>query len=359
MLPGMAVENPYENPYVSVITTVYNGQRFLPSAIESMLAQTFTAFEYILVDDASTDRSRQVLAHYADLDPRVRVLHNPVNLNMSGSLNRALELARGEYCAILDQDDIAHPQRLERQAAFLDTHPEVGVVGAQAMAIDEHGLPLYPMPFPERTEFARWVILFGSPVLHSAAMLRRTLVLAAGGYSISEWFANDYILFATLLRGAGIANLPDTLASYRRHHQQMASVYTKIQRGQVWLLIYSMLAERLGLRVALDDIGVLYKSVRGERLEHAGMLERAADLLLAIRARYQAAEQPDPMTCDQIDADCARRLLTMAWVHRHVHRPTCHALLRRALEIDPLLWQRPQTRALLRRLGRRHRIQAK
>lgn len=337
---------------VSVLTAVYNGERYLAAAIDSILAQTFTDFEYILVDDASTDYSPQILRHYSDLDARVQVWRNPTNLNISGTLNRALALARGEYFAVLDQDDLALPRRLEQQVAFLDTNPEIGVVGTQATAIDEEGRALYPMVFPENAVLARWTILFNSPALHSAAMFRRSLVLAVGSYPVAQWHLNDYILFAALQRSTGIANLPETLVLYRRHPQQTVSVNTKRQQAQAWLLTHSLLAERLNLRVGVDDIGILYNGVRGERLADAAALLRAADLLAVLLDRFLLVEEPDQLTGEQIRADCARRLLTIAWVHRRSCRDASRVLLSRALTVDPHLWQRPRTWTLLRWLGR-------
>ncbi|TRZ87059.1 glycosyltransferase [bacterium] len=339
-------------PRVSVITCAYNGERFLDQAIESILAQTYADFEYIVVDDASTDGSPAIIARYAGQDARLIALRNPVNLNPSGALNRALQVARGDYLAILDQDDLAYPERLARQVAFLDTHPEVGVIGAQVLILDPNGRPLRPMAFPTTTALSRWHILFGSPVLHSAAMMRRALVAQAGGYSEKQWYVNDYLLLATLLSSTAIANLPDTLTSYRRHDRQTVGIYNTPQRGQAWLLIYRMLVERLQLRVPLDDIGALYDGTRGSHLPNLEALRRAADLLAAIRNRYLEAERPDEQTIEQIDVDCARRWLAMAWVHRRGYRQASRAILRRALELDPQLWQRPRTRDLLRRLGR-------
>ena len=340
-------------PRVSVITSVFNGEHFLAEAVESILAQTFADFEYLLVNDASTDGSPAILARYAHQDQRTVVLHNAVNVNHSNAINTALRVARGEFIAILDADDRAHPERLARQVRFLDDHPAVGVVGAQVQQIDGAGRVRHAMTFPVTCELARWSILFATPVLHSAAMMRRNLLQQIGGYSLQWRYANDFSLWAELIGRTGITNLPETLVSYRRHDQQTSGVYTTPQQGEVWLLIYRMLVERLALRAPLDDIGLLYHGVRGDHLPDAAALDRATNLLAAIRTRYLAVERPDATTAAQIDADCARRLLTLAWVHRHSQRAISRILLQQALALDPQLLQRPQTGAYLRRL--RHR----
>lgn len=336
-------------PRVSVVTTVYNGERFLAEAIESILDQSFRDFEYILVDDASTDASPAIIETYARLDPRIRVIHNQLNLNPCGSINRALEVAVGEYFANLDQDDFADRRRLELQIAFLDKHPEIGVVGAQARQIDHAGSARHTMSYPTSPAMARWVILFGTPVLHSAATIRRELLLQVGGYSGHGKYAIDYALWAALVECTKITNLPETLVSYRRHADQASSVASASQQGEVWLLIYRMLAERLTLRIPLNDIGLLFHGVRRMKLEDATALERAAALLSAIHRRYLEKEQPDPKVTEQIDEDYALRLLAMAWTHRNSQRVASRNLLCNALDTDPLLWKRPNTCAQLRK----------
>ncbi|WP_129673305.1 glycosyltransferase [Candidatus Chloroploca sp. Khr17] len=344
---------PVDAPRVSVITSVHNGERFLAAAIESILAQHFTNFEYLLLDDASTDGSAEIIARYAAVDTRIFPLHKPFSINHSHALNAALPHARGEFVAILDADDLAHPERLARQVTFLTSHPDVGVVGAQVNQIDDDGRICKAMTFPTSWGLARWAILFGTPVLHSAAMMRRALLDEIGGYSVQWKYANDYSLWATLINRTRIRNLAETLVSYRRHAQQTSSTTATPQQGEVWLLIYRMLAERLGLRPPLNDIGLLYHGVRGMQLDDAATLLRVADLLMTIRERYLAVEEPDPATAEAITAECARRLLMLAWTHRRQQRLTSRALLERALELDPHLWKRPQTWSTLRAQHRR------
>ena len=340
---------PPSHPRVSVVTSAYNGERYVAGAIESILSQTFRDFEYILVDDASTDGSARILADYAARDDRVFLVQNPVNLMLSGALNRALELATGDYFAVLDQDDLAHPERLARQVAYLDAHPEVGLLGSQVNMIDAEGSPLHPMSFPTDPETVRWIVFFGIPVLHSAAMMRRDLARQAGGYSVRRWSVNDYILFATLLNRTVVTNLPETLVSYRRHEGQTAHTHAKTQQAQAWLLVYSLLAERLQLQVGLNEVGIFFGAVRGHRLPDAPTLMQTADLLMQIHARYLEVENPGAQARARVDTDCARRLLLMAWVHRREQRSASRELLRQALALDPHLWQQPQTCQLLRR----------
>lgn len=347
-----------DSPRVSVITVVHNGERFLAEAIDSILGQTFGSFEYLLVDDVSSDASPAIVARCAAADPRIVPLRTTAAPSQSGAINTALKMAQGEYVAILDADDRACPERLARQMRFLDTHPTVGVVGAQAQQIDEEGRPGRTLPFPTSHTLSRWTIFFATPVLHSAAMLRRRLLQEVGGYSLQWRYANDFSLWAELIERTEITNLPETLVAYRRHAAQMSSISSKLQRGEVWLLICRMLASRLALRVPLNEIGLLYHGVRGLPLANAASLQQAADLLAAMRSRYLALEQPSADAAAQIDVNCGQQLLTMAWVHRHSQRSASRDLLQRALQYDPQLWRRPQTAALLHRLHQQDRTAA-
>ena len=342
-------------PRVSVITTVHNGERFLAEALDSILGQTFADFEYLVVDDLSTDGSLGMLQRYAERDDRIVVLRTEAQINHSNAINTALKRAQGEFVAILDADDVAQPSRLERQLAFMEAKPEVGAAGTYAQQIDEEGHVGQIMFYPATCEMARWGILFATPVLHSAAMIRRSLLLEIGGYSVQWRYANDYSLWAELITHTGIASLPEVLVSYRRHSQQTSATNSKAQQGEVWLLIHKMLAERLGLRAHLDDIGTLYRGVRGIRLEEAGAPTRAGDLLAGIRERYLSVEQPDDEIACQIDMDCAQRLFKMAWVHRHSHRAESRRLLERAKGLDTQIWQRGQTRTMIKRQMERER----
>jgi glycosyltransferase involved in cell wall biosynthesis len=344
---------------VTVVTAVHNGQAFLGAAIESILNQTLADFEYILVDDASTDGSPGILHHYADRDARIVVLRNAINLNPAGALNRAFQCARADYVANLDQDDLAFPERLARQVEYLDANPEVGVVGAQAQLIDADGRVTRLIGYGTTPALARWQVFFQAPVLHSAATMRRSLVLQAGGYPVERGYASDYVLFAGLLGRTRIVSLPEVLAAYRSHGMQTTHAFPRSQLGQVLLLVHTMLAERLGLRVGLDDIGLVMHAVRGDRLADGVALLRAADLLGEIHTRYVQVEQPDAAAREQVDLDCALRWLAMAYAHRRIERAASREILRRLEAFDPRIWQRPQARTCLRGMYRARQIEAK
>ena len=223
-------------PRVSVVMTVYNGLPFLETALESVLEQRFTDFEFIVIDDGSTDGSGDVLRHCAAQDRRVR-LFSQENIGITPSLNRGLRKVRGEYVARMDDDDICHPERFGRQVAYLDDHPDCVAVGGQAIVVDENGAPVRHSDSPpcsgeggemkalyQDHESIEKELLEGTwPILHPASMLRREAVEAVGGYD--ERFATnqDHDLFLKLAELGRLANLSATVLKYRRHSGQLSS----------------------------------------------------------------------------------------------------------------------------------------
>ncbi len=168
-------------PRVSVVTSVYNGEPYFDRAIPGILAQTFEDFEFILVDDGSTDQSLQHLRELAERDQRVRVFA-PGRLGAAGAYNYAVSQARGDYIARQDFDDRSYPDRLRLQVEFLDAHPEVGVVGGSFVQVDETRGERFVRALP--TEHAAILAAMARyiPIVHSLATFRRTAWQAAGGY---------------------------------------------------------------------------------------------------------------------------------------------------------------------------------
>jgi glycosyltransferase involved in cell wall biosynthesis len=205
---------------VAVLLCVYNGEPHLADAVRSVLGQTFPDFELLIIDDASTDGSAATLASFDD--PRIRVIRNAVNLGLTRSLNRGLAAIDSEFVARLDADDLSFPTRLERQLAFLDANPDVGVLGTQGVPIDGHGRHLRRVEWWHR-EWERpgsgtamdWYRMFDTPFIHSSVMFRRTLVREVGGYDESVELAQDADLWMRLARVTRLVNLEERLVAMR------------------------------------------------------------------------------------------------------------------------------------------------
>jgi len=210
-------------PLISVVMAVYNERPYLEVAIQSVLDQTFKDFEFIIVNDGSTDDSEEVLDRFEQSDDRIRLVHQE-NRGLIASLNRGLDMARGKYVARMDGDDISRPERFERQVSFLERNPEIGVLGTQADKIDADGnvRENWNRSLPTDPDVAAWRLLFNICFCHPTVMMRHALLERLGGYA--EWAigAEDYELFTRALLETRLANLPETLFEHRRHEDAVS-----------------------------------------------------------------------------------------------------------------------------------------
>ena len=204
-----------EAPAVTVLMPVYNAERFVAQTVESVLAQTFTDFEFLIINDGSTDRSLEILQGYANKDSRIRLISRP-NTGYVAALNEGLELARSELIARIDADDLSHPRRLELQVARMQTEPELVALGSNAYAIDEGGRMLgdYDVP-PTHEEIEANHLRGSSSIHHPAVMLRREAVRRVGGYRKELMPCEDFDLWLRLGEVGRLANLPAKLLTKR------------------------------------------------------------------------------------------------------------------------------------------------
>lgn len=205
-------------PAVSVCMSVFNGERFLASAVESVLTQSLADLEFVVIDDGSTDGSRGILESFAARDPRIR-LTSRENRGMAASLNEAIAKARSPYVARMDGDDLSRPERLERQVAFLDANPEVVATGCQVLWIDPEGWPLRVKEHPLEHEEIDGLLVRGNgwAMQHPAVTMRADVVREVGGYRDEFRYSEDLDLFLRLGERGRLANLPETLYEYRQH----------------------------------------------------------------------------------------------------------------------------------------------
>ena len=232
-MPSPSTPSPLApSPALSVAMSVYNGERFLAAAIDSILAQTFEDFELLVLDDGSNDATASILRCYARSDSRVRPIIRE-NRGLVASLNQLLHEARAPIVARMDADDISRPQRFERQLAFLAAHPDHGVVGSWSEDMGEHGEPMFRTgaDHPITHEDVLATIARGEQVIcHPAAMYRRDVVLSVGGYHAAFRHCEDFDLWLRLASVTKLANIPERLVRYRRYPGQVSSRHATEQQ---------------------------------------------------------------------------------------------------------------------------------
>jgi glycosyltransferase involved in cell wall biosynthesis len=202
--------------------SVYNGEKFLMQAVESILNQTYRNFEFIIIDDGSTDNSKKILEEHAAKDLRIRLISHE-NRGVPKSLNQGLAQARGEFIALMDGDDIAYPLRFEKQVEFLQRNQEVVALGSLARYINSSGMPLFVRKLPlnheviEQCHCADW----GAFMVNSTVMVRRRAVKAVGNFDEACLCAQDYDLWFRLGVIGKLSNLPEVLLDYRVHPESI------------------------------------------------------------------------------------------------------------------------------------------
>jgi glycosyltransferase involved in cell wall biosynthesis/tRNA A37 methylthiotransferase MiaB len=204
------------SPKISVIMSVYNGAEHLEDAIKSILKQTQPNFEFIIINDASTDSTSEILAKFDD--PRIVIITNDENLGLTRSLNIGFKIAKGEYIARMDADDISHPLRFEKQVFFLDGHPDCLVVGTWTVVIGEDGrhLDLW------KTEAEACRLEVSNPIVHGSAMIRKKILEKLGGYNEQFRYAQDYDLWIRISEYGRLCNLQEKLYYWRCHKKSIS-----------------------------------------------------------------------------------------------------------------------------------------
>lgn len=201
---------------ISVIISIYNGERYLREAIDSILNQSLKDFEFIIVNDASTDRTLDILKNYADKDKRIILVNNNENLGLTESLNKAIKLAKGEYIARMDADDISHPDRLGFECDFLDNNPDIGLVGTHASFINEKGQEFSIWHMPTSDYEIKKELMLGNSFCHGSIMIRKKCLEKIGHYREKFKYAQDYDLWLRCSEHYKCANLPLVLYKLRR-----------------------------------------------------------------------------------------------------------------------------------------------
>lgn len=276
-------------PKVTVVILVYNRGQYIAEAINSVLAQSFTNFELLLIDDGSRDNSVKIMQSYTD--PRMRMVRNEQNLGIPKTRNKGIALARGEYLAVLDSDDYAYPDRLAKQVAFLDRHQDYAMVGSWVATIEEgqpsrriEKLPSSPVDIQTR-------LLFRCCLNHST-LTARTAVLQEYGYREQFTVSEDFDLYLRLVKTRKLCNLPEPLVYYRKHTTSVTQEKLRLVDETNWGIMRRQLNE-LGVECTETDLDrhMLLSSKKQLFTPDLEYLNWAETWLLGLQAANQRTRQ--------------------------------------------------------------------
>ncbi len=210
------------NQPLSALLTVYNGERYLSEAIQSLLNQSFTNFEIIIINDGSTDHTRTIIQKFAMNDSRIRFV-DLARVGRVEALNRGCREAQGKFIAIMDADDISLPQRFECQMDFLAKHPNVALLGTGVQKVGNDGRGFATVRFPSQSEEIKNSLASQGCFAHSTVIMAKNAIFEVGGYRKAFPPAEDYDLWLRLAERYEVANLPQALVKYRVHPDQIST----------------------------------------------------------------------------------------------------------------------------------------
>jgi len=333
-------------PTVSVVLPVYNGALYVRAAIESILAQTFSDFELIIIDDGSTDTTAQVVTSIQD--SRIIFLKQP-NKGLAETLNRGISLARGRYIARHDHDDMSLPTRFEKQVAFLDAHPDYALLGTRSTiwVLDQPTTRGHAHPSDDA--LLRFELLFDCPFVHGSVMIRRDALREVGGYTTdkSRQPPEDYELWSRLIRHSKVSNLDEALLIYREVPSSITrTISFKEQLVKICAENLSFVSEKTALPSDIQNIAALYHRVP-ELVMGKPDFKRMANLIRS--AAQKVGKQSDRATT--ISARAEEVISQLKWQPVLICYGRAPAWLRRPIgQLRPWLSQKIP---LLGRLKRR------
>lgn len=219
-----------KSPILSVVMTVYNGDKYLRESMDSVLAQTFSDFELIIINDGSTDNTAKILSSYKD--SRIKVINQP-NKGLVASLNRGIKAASGKYIARHDADDSSEPSRFAKQVKILDDHPNVVIVGTSMRVMDSQSKILHEHLVLIGDSELRQELLVRSPFAHGSVMFKKDVAIKAGLYNQKYWPAEDYELWLRMCDYGELANIDEPLYTYREHEGGISFANQKLQIQQL------------------------------------------------------------------------------------------------------------------------------
>jgi hypothetical protein len=283
-------------PEISVLMCVYNNSLHVKEAIESILNQTFTNFEFVIVNDGSTDESEAIILSYND--PRIKYLRNPENLGLIASLNKGIEASNGKYIARMDADDISLPERLKEQYAYMESHPLVGVCGSDYYQFD-HKTSIHYTALTRHQEILAYM-LFNCSVVHPSLIIRKELLnQQAVKFDSSYKHAEDYELWSRLIFQAQFSAVSKTLFKYRLHSGQVTQKHSGVQ-VDTGNKIRKNILQHAGFSFTEKDLEAHCKIGSSQKLISVQELKEAAEWLKAMLAQSSVLPEFSDNTISEV-----------------------------------------------------------
>jgi len=270
----------HHHPAISVVMPTFNDGEYLREAIDSILNQTFLDFEFIIINDGSTDDTEEIISSYKD--DRIRYLKNDSNLGNTITRNKGMDLAKGKYIAIMDSDDISVPGRLALQFEYLEKHPEIGILGGSKIFFDDHSW--FYRHYPTKPEYIKSFLFFKNPVGQPTVMLRREIITEHELYYNPEYENGEDFDFwyRAALKDVRIANLKDVLLYYRQSKSQMSHPSNSVVTIETLKTYFRDKLDLFDIKLSDEEFVLLHNFIRGRVDVSAQQYQLVDSLLIGI-----------------------------------------------------------------------------
>lgn len=293
-----------KEPPISVLMSVYNGERYLSASIESILNQTFSDFEFIIVNDGSTDRTPQILAEYERKDSRIRIFHQS-NLGLTASLNNAIGHAKGKYIARMDCGDISMPTRIEKQLKYITDNELIGLVGTYFSYMNDNDLITYTVERSTENGLLKWLLLFYNPIPNALAMFRLDVARKIGYYDSRYPYSQDYDFLCRISEETEIAIVPEVLFLVRgAQGEDISSKHLSAQKKLSLQTSHRRMEKLTNKQLPSEIVRIL----KYEKIPSAEQAISCAKLLIDLYRQFLSCNTLNQREIGLIKKDSARRL---------------------------------------------------
>jgi GT2 family glycosyltransferase len=320
-------------PKISVVMPAFNAAEFLDEAVCSILDQTFRDFEFIIINDGSTDNTGRILDKYAKIDNRVKVFQQ-ANEGMISALNRGCRVARGKYIARMDADDVSFPDRLEKQVKYMEKHPQIGILGTRICNIYKIGMTTGIWRPSTNSKMLKWTHFFGVCVCHPSVLMRRDVIEKLNFYSSDATYGEDVDLWLRASTITDFGNVPELLCKYRIWSGSSSQAASQLRRPVHARLLASYIKEFLRIEPCMEAVEGLRQTRVGPPFESFRQIRVTAHLLQRL---YLTFVKENALTLNErkeISWDAAKKMATLALQASRFSNLGFLSLLVKALRLD-------------------------
>jgi hypothetical protein len=321
------------NPTITVVMPAYNAAHYVGEAVRSILSQTFRDFEFIIVNDGSTDQTGSILDKYGRADKRIRLYHQE-NHGMIAALNRGCRLARGEYIARMDADDVSDAYRFQMQLDYIGKHPEIGIVGTWTRTIDEKGSVIGSWCPATNPKMLKWTHFFGACVAHPTVLMRRSVLERLNFYRAGAVHGEDVDLWLRASAITDFSNVPEFLFEYRIWSGGSSQAGSKLRKPVHAHLLTSFITKFLGVEPSMEAVEGLRQTRVGPQPDNLRQIFWTAALIRDLYERF--AQETDLTFSDrkEVSWDAAKRIASLALQASRFNRGHSMLLFLQAVKLN-------------------------